>query len=71
MKLRAVRTELRALGFVCRSGKGSHEIWTHPVHPRWRVVLYGRDSDDIHRYQAARVRKFKQGSMVDRQREEV
>ncbi len=71
MKLRDVRTELRVLGFVRRAGKGSHEIWTDPASPQRRVVLYGRDGDDIHKYQAARVRKFKQGSMVDRQREEV
>ncbi len=71
MKLRDVRAELRALGFVCRSGKGSHEIWTDPARPGRRVVLTGRDGDDLHKYQAARVRKFKQGLMVCRQREEV
>ncbi len=71
MKLRDARAELRALGFVCRSGKGSHEIWTDPASPQRRVVLYGRDGDDIHKYQAARVRRFKQGPTVCREREEV
>ncbi len=68
MKLRDARAELRALGFVRRSGKGSHEIWTDPASPQRRVVLYGRDGEDIHHYQAARVRKFKRGSVMCQQR---
>jgi predicted RNA binding protein YcfA (HicA-like mRNA interferase family) len=71
MKLRDARTELRALGFVRRPGKGSHEIWTDPASPQRRVVLYGRDGEDIHHYQAVRVRKFKRGPVVDPQREEA
>ncbi len=71
MKLRDARTELRALGFVRRSGKGSHEIWTDPASPQRRVVLAGRDGDDLHRYQAARVRQFKRGPVMRRQREGV
>ncbi len=70
-KMREIRATLRELGFECRSGKGSHEVWTDPASPQRRVVLYGRDGDDIHRYQAARVRRFKRGSMMRQQREEM
>ena len=69
MKLRDVRTELRALGFVRRAGKGSHEIWTDPMQPGRRVVLYGRGSDELHKYQATLLRKLKRGKSVDCGRE--
>lgn len=63
-KLVKLRAELKALGFSFRSGKGSHEIWTNPQQLHQRVVLYGRDGEDAHRYQAARVRKFRHGAIV-------
>jgi predicted RNA binding protein YcfA (HicA-like mRNA interferase family) len=63
-KVRELRALLRDLGFVSRSGRGSHEVWVDPQAPRRRVVLCGRDGDDAQKYQAAQVRAFKRGSMV-------
>jgi predicted RNA binding protein YcfA (HicA-like mRNA interferase family) len=63
-KLARLRADLKALGFSSRSGKGSHEIWTNPQQPQQRVVLYGRNGEDAHRYPAARLRKFRRGMML-------
>jgi predicted RNA binding protein YcfA (HicA-like mRNA interferase family) len=63
-KMRELRTVLCELGFESRPGKGSHEVWVDPVQPQRRVVLYGRNGNDAHRYQATRVRKLKRGAVV-------
>jgi hypothetical protein len=63
-KVRELRALLRELGFVSRSGRGSHEVWIDPQAPQRRVVLCGRDGDDALKYQAARVRAFKRGTMM-------
>ncbi len=68
-KLAKLRAELKALGFSFLSGKGSHEIRTNPQHLHQRVVLYGRNGEDAHRYQAARIRKFRHGTIVSRHHE--
>ncbi|HYU76889.1 MAG TPA: type II toxin-antitoxin system HicA family toxin [Ktedonobacteraceae bacterium] len=67
-KMQEIRATLRELGFECRPGKGSHEVWTDPALPGRRVVLTGRDGDDAHRYQATQVRRCKRGMMVSRHR---
>lgn len=64
IKIRHVRTELKALGFEPKAGKGSHEIWTDPQAPQHRLVLSGSDGSDALKYQLARVRKFRRGMMV-------
>ncbi len=63
-KMGALRVQLRKAGWMCRRGRGSHEIWRDPGDRRRRVVLNGRDGDDAPRYQQARVRKFHKGMMV-------
>jgi predicted RNA binding protein YcfA (HicA-like mRNA interferase family) len=63
-KMRELRAVLGELGFESRPGKGSHEVWIDPVQPQRRVVLYGRNGKDAHRYQATRVRKLKRGATV-------
>jgi predicted RNA binding protein YcfA (HicA-like mRNA interferase family) len=64
MKLRALRSELRQLGFEARRGKGSHEIWTDPEQPRRKVVLYGLGGDDAKPFQVSKVRRFQRGTMI-------
>ena len=63
-KVRELRALLRELGFVSRSGRGSHEVWVDPLAPQRRVVLCGRDGDDAQKYQATQVRTFKRGVMI-------
>ncbi len=57
MKLRQLKALLRRRGYVCRPGKGSHSIWTHPGRPDSWLVLYGADGQDAKPYQVARARK--------------
>jgi len=57
MKVRALKAMLRRRGFVCRSGKGSHSVWTHPERPNSQLVLSGADGSDARRYQVAQARK--------------
>ncbi len=64
IKLHQLRITLRAWGFKARRGRGSHEVWTDPRQPQRRVVLYGKDSDDARKFQAARICKFRRGTMV-------
>jgi predicted RNA binding protein YcfA (HicA-like mRNA interferase family) len=64
LKVRKLRTMLREGGYRSRPGRGSHEVWVHPLQPRRRVVLTGCDGDEAKPYQVARVRKFRKGMMV-------
>jgi predicted RNA binding protein YcfA (HicA-like mRNA interferase family) len=64
IKLRALRSELRQLGFEPRQGKGSHEIWTDPERPRRKVVLYGPGGDDAKPFQVSKVRQFQRRMMI-------
>ncbi len=64
IKLRQLRTELRAMGFEVRRGRGSHEIWTDPTQPQRRVTLAGSNGADALKYQLTRVRRFQRGMMV-------
>ncbi len=70
IKLHQLRITLRAWGFKVRRGRGSHEVWTDPRQPQRHVVLYGKDSDDARKVQAARIRKFRRGIMVCRHHQE-
>ncbi len=69
-KLRELRLLLRERGFESRPGRGSHEVWTDPLQPQHRVVLYGKDGDDARKFQAARIRKFRRETMVYRHHQE-
>lgn len=66
LKLRQLRTILHTQGFEKRRGRGSHEIWIDPSHPKHRVVLSGKNGDDALRYQVSRVRSFRRGTVVYR-----
>ena len=57
MKIRTLKDLLRKHGYICRPGKGSHSIWTHPSQPESRFVLHGSDGDDARPYLVSRVRK--------------
>lgn len=48
-KLRQLRADLRALGFVLVRQAGSHQTWQHPAGER--VTLAGADGADAQRYQ--------------------
>ncbi len=48
-KLRQLRSDLRALGFVLDRQRGSHQMWRHLSGPE--VTLAGADGDDAKRYQ--------------------
>jgi len=54
-KIRELKSRLAKAGFPSRSGKGGHNIWTHP---RWRgrdIVLSGNDGRDARPYQEKQV----------------
>jgi predicted RNA binding protein YcfA (HicA-like mRNA interferase family) len=61
LKVREARKLLRASGFIVRSGKGSHEVWTAPGKPG-RVTLCGHDNDDLQPYQELRLRRLQLAS---------
>jgi len=48
-KLRELRAELRALGFVLVRQSGSHQTWQHPA--GLKITLAGVDGADAQRYQ--------------------
>ena len=49
-KIRELKAILRKAGFVQRSGKGSHTVWSHPDLSD-KIVLSGQDGDDTKPYQ--------------------
>ena len=53
-KIRELKAMLRKAGFRWRPGKGSHEIWEHPLANK-AVTLSGNDGWDARRYQEVEV----------------
>lgn len=49
-KIRELKTLLLRSGFTCKSGKGSHTKWYHPLLDGI-VTLSGKDSNDAKFYQ--------------------
>jgi len=49
-KIRQLKAQLQKAGFSSRPGKGSHTVWEHPILPRIRVTIAGKDGDDAKRY---------------------
>jgi len=45
-KIRQLKRELSQVGFVVRSGKGCHTVWTHSDLPEQQLTLSGNDGDD-------------------------
>jgi hypothetical protein len=56
-KVRQLKSDLRAAGFVelPGRGKGSHSVWVHTVHTDLSVTLSGHEGDDAKRYQEDQV----------------
>ena len=50
-KIRQLKADLRRAGFGMRPGKGDHTVWRHPLVPRVKVVLDGKDDADARHYQ--------------------
>ncbi len=50
-KIRKLKADLSKAGFLVRSGKGSHTVWTHPTLPEIEVILAGKDGNDAKPYQ--------------------
>ncbi len=44
-KIRELKALLKQAGFVQRSGRGSHTVWSHPDLPM-KIILSGKDGDD-------------------------
>lgn len=57
-KVRQLRADMHKAGCVWRPGKGSHQVWEHPLLPEEEVSLSGNDGDDAKPYQEKRVRVF-------------
>jgi predicted RNA binding protein YcfA (HicA-like mRNA interferase family) len=53
-KIRELKAMLRKAGFRWRPGKGSHNIWEHPLADE-AVTLSGNDGKDARRYQEQKV----------------
>jgi len=49
-KIRQLKAQLKKAGFSSRPGKGSHTVWEHPILPKVRVTIAGKDGDDAKRY---------------------
>ncbi|MBD2343458.1 type II toxin-antitoxin system HicA family toxin [Anabaena subtropica] len=49
-KIRELKSLLLQAGFSCRTGKGSHTNWYHPLLPG-RVTISGKDGSDAKAYQ--------------------
>jgi len=41
---------LKKAGFISRSGKGSHTVWSHPLLD-YSLIISGKDGKDADRYQ--------------------
>jgi predicted RNA binding protein YcfA (HicA-like mRNA interferase family) len=54
-KIRELKSMLRKAGFICRAGKGSHTVWSHPQVPQ-SLTLSGNDGDDARHYQDQEVK---------------
>lgn len=48
-KVRQFKKELQGLGFRPRPGKGSHEVWTHPLLIK-PIVIADKDGADVRGY---------------------
>ena len=57
VKMRELKAILRHAGFSCRSGKGSHTVWSHPDLSQFDITLSGRDGEDAKPYQIKKVHK--------------
>jgi predicted RNA binding protein YcfA (HicA-like mRNA interferase family) len=49
-KIRELKAMLLKAGFIYRSGKGSHTVWSHPL-LLYSLTLSGKDGADADRYQ--------------------
>ncbi len=57
-KLRQLRADLRAWGFILKRTEGSHETWRHPSGAQ--VTLAGRDGMDVKPYQERELRSARE-----------
>jgi predicted RNA binding protein YcfA (HicA-like mRNA interferase family) len=48
-KIRQFKKELKDLGFAARSGKGSHQVWKHPLLIE-RITVARKDGADVPEY---------------------
>ena len=55
-KIRELKQMLLKTGFICKSGKGSHTKWYHPL-LKGIVTLSGKDGNDAKPYQEKDVKK--------------
>ncbi|HEU5348750.1 MAG TPA: type II toxin-antitoxin system HicA family toxin [Ktedonobacterales bacterium] len=62
-KKREIRSDLRRLGFVESSGKGSHTNFRHPRLP-YIITVSGGDGDDAKPYDEDNVRRAKKDLRV-------
>jgi predicted RNA binding protein YcfA (HicA-like mRNA interferase family) len=58
-KIRELKSMLSKAGFACRSGKGSHTVWSHPGLPE-SLTLSGNDGHDAKPYQEKQVKRMVQ-----------
>jgi predicted RNA binding protein YcfA (HicA-like mRNA interferase family) len=58
-KIRQLKSELTQNGFILlkKRGKGSHSVWKHPLLPGDRLVIPGKDGDDVKDYLEKEVRE--------------
>lgn len=66
-KIRQLKADLRAAGFVHRSGKGSHTVWGHSLIAD-TLTLSGGDGEDAKPYQERAVQRAMQQILDIRQR---
>ncbi len=57
-KIRELKSLLLQAGFTCRTGKGSHTNWYHPL-LSGRVTISGKDGKDAKEYQEKDVNDLK------------
>jgi len=68
-KVREIKADLRALGFVNRGGKGDHTNWVYPQYPALIVDIAGKDGADGKPYNEADLRRVR-AALADLEKEE-
>ncbi len=55
-KVREFKKELKDLGYNSRPGKGSHQVWTHPLFAK-TIVIADKDGADVQGYLEKQLQK--------------
>lgn len=55
-KIRELKQMLQKVGFISRTGRGSHTNWFHPLYSG-RITISGKDGSDAKKYLEKKILK--------------